>query len=87
MSDNGRGLTAIAGPAGPRPPRPAVGHRQVHGMSERLSAVGGRFSVGTTGRDGRGFRLIATVPAAPEPKPASPAAPATEAPVDANVPS
>ena len=31
-------------------------------MSERLSAVGGRFSVGTTGRDGRGFRLIATVP-------------------------
>ena len=86
VSDNGRGLTAVAGPAGPAGPDLPSG-TGLHGMSERLSAVGGRFSVGTTGRDGRGFRLIATVPAAPEPKPASPAAPATEAPVDANVPS
>jgi len=37
----------------------------LHGMSERLSAVGGRFSAEPTGRDGRGFRLIATVPLAP----------------------
>ena len=83
VSDNGRGLTAVAGPAGPDLPS-GTG---LHGMSERLSAVGGRFSVGSTGRDGRGFRLIATVPAAPEPKPASPASPVTKAPVDANVPS
>ncbi len=93
VSDDGRGLSAPSGslPAG----------TGLHGMSERLSAVGGRFSVASTERDGRGFRLVATVPAAPKPKPAVPA-PATEAapatgvptteppqsgPVDANVPS
>ena len=83
VTDNGRGLTAVAGPAGPDLPS-GTG---LHGISERLSAVGGRFSVGSIGRDGRGFRLIATVPAAPEPEPASPAPPVTEAPVNANVPS
>ena len=83
VSDNGRGLTAVAGPGGPDLPS-GTG---LHGMSERLSAVRGRFSVGSAGRDRRGFRLIATVPAAPEPKPASPAPPVTEAPVNANVPS
>jgi two-component system, NarL family, sensor histidine kinase DesK len=36
----------------------------LHNMSERLSAVGGRFSAGP-GRDGRGFRLVATVPLTP----------------------
>jgi len=86
VSDSGRALTAIAGPAGPAGPDLPSG-TGLHGMSERLSAVGGRFLVGSTGRDGRGFRLIATVPAAPEPKPASPAPPVTEAPVNANVPS
>jgi two-component system sensor histidine kinase DesK len=36
----------------------------LHNMSERLSAVGGRFSAGP-GRDGRGFQLVATVPLTP----------------------
>jgi hypothetical protein len=53
-------------------------------MSERLSAVGGRFAVSSTGRDGRGFRLAATVPAVP--KPAPPEGSVAD-PVDANVPS
>ncbi len=83
VGDDGRGLTAVAGPAGTDLPA-GTG---LHGMSERLSAVGGRFWVGSAGRDGRGFRLIATVPGAPQPKPASPAPPVTEAPVDVNVPS
>jgi len=39
-------------------------------MSERLSAVGGRLSLGSAepspgDRNDRGFRLVATVPAAP----------------------
>ena len=85
VNDNGRGLTAVAGLPG-RAADPPSG-TGLHGMSERLSAVGGRFSVGSSGRDGRGFRLIATVPAVAEPKPAAPAPPVTEAPVDANVPS
>jgi two-component system, NarL family, sensor histidine kinase DesK len=36
----------------------------LHGMSERLSAVGGRFWVGPADRDA-GFRVIATVPGSP----------------------
>jgi two-component system, NarL family, sensor histidine kinase DesK len=76
VSDDGRGLSA---PSGSLPTGTGL-----HGMSERLSAVGGRFSVESTGRDGRGFRLIATVPAAPAPPPAEPSRPG---PVDANVPS
>ena len=42
----------------------------LRGMSERLSAIGGRLSLapaepGLGGHNGRGFRLVATVPAAP----------------------
>ena len=37
----------------------------LHNMSERLSAVDGRFSAGPGRRDGHGFRLVATVPLAP----------------------
>jgi len=42
----------------------------LRGMSERLSAVGGRLSLGSAepspgDRNDRGFRLVATVPAAP----------------------
>jgi len=83
VSDDGRGLSVSSG-AGSLPAGTGL-----HGMSERLSAVGGRFAVSTAGRDGRGFRLIATVPAAPEPKPATPAVPEGRpaGPVDANVPS
>ena len=58
VSDDGRGLSAAVGPQ-------ATG-TGVHGMSERLSAVGGRFSVESTDRDGRGFRLVATVPLVPK---------------------
>ena len=96
-------------PAGPRPgpgpgpgPGPSAGRLAagtgLHGMSERLSAVGGRFSVEPAGRDGRGFRLIATVPLTPSPAQATepaqghgarpgPEPPRTGPPVDANVPS
>ena len=85
VTDDGRGHSASAG---------AHDGTGLHGMSERLSAVGGRFAVEAAGRDGRGFRLIATVPAAPRPKAADPeatrpAAPETSpaASVDVNVPS
>ena len=80
---------------GPRAGRLAAG-TGLHGMSERLSAVGGRFSVEPAGPDGRGFRLIATVPLTPSPAQATEAAQGTEpagpepprtGPVDANVPS
>ena len=42
----------------------------LRGMSERLSAIGGRLSLapadpGHKDRNDRGFRLVATVPAAP----------------------
>jgi two-component system, NarL family, sensor histidine kinase DesK len=65
VSDDGRGLSA--------PSRALPAGTGLHGMLERLSAVGGRFSVESTGRDGRGFRLIATVPAGPAPQAAAPA--------------
>jgi two-component system sensor histidine kinase DesK len=86
VSDDGRGLTRTGvtpageplptGTAGTRDGEPLSAGSGLHGMSERLSAVGGRFSVGSAGRDGRGFRLIATVPA-------SPVTPAAAAPVPA----
>jgi len=76
-----------AGAAGARPgrgsglgPGPGAGldaGTGLHGMSERLSAVGGRFSAEPVGRDGRGFRLIATVPLAPAPARAAEPARAT----------
>jgi two-component system sensor histidine kinase DesK len=75
VSDDGRGLTRASGapadeplPAGTartRDGEPLSAGSGLHGMSERLSAVGGRFSAGSAGRDGRGFRLIATVPVSP----------------------
>ncbi len=85
VSDDGNGLSRDATePAGQQ------AGTGLHGMSERLSAVGGRFSVEPASRDGRGFRLIATVPLAPSPaqatEPAGPEPPQT-GPVDANVPS
>ena len=62
IADDGHGVPG-SGPAG------GVGVTEgsgsgLHNMSERLSAVGGRFSAGP-GRDGRGFRLVATVPLTP----------------------
>jgi two-component system sensor histidine kinase DesK len=103
VSDDGRGLSrggpalSDGAPDGEAPPR-GTG---LHGMSERLSAVGGRFSVGaggrvtagatgwvtagTTARVGPGFRLVATVPAAPAPP--APSAPAAPGPLGASVPS
>jgi two-component system, NarL family, sensor histidine kinase DesK len=60
VADDGRG----AGHQGPEAPDGAG----LHGMSERLSGVGGRLSLGPADpgpglRYGHGFRLIATVPA------------------------
>ena len=45
-------------------------------MSERLSAIGGRLSLGLAGGSGpgHGFRLTATVPATPVPAVADTAA-------------
>jgi two-component system sensor histidine kinase DesK len=58
VTDDGRGLPGQQTPA-------AGGGTGLHGMSERLSAVGGRLSLGG-GRPGRGLRLVATVPARPQ---------------------
>jgi two-component system sensor histidine kinase DesK len=72
VSDDGHGPSGAGTARDGGAPRTGSG---LHGMSERLSAVGGRFSVGSGGRfaagaagqAGPGFRLIATVPAAPVP--------------------
>jgi two-component system sensor histidine kinase DesK len=74
VSDDGRGVAANGTATG----------SGLHNMSERLSAVGGRFSAGP-GRDGHGFRLVATVPlTSDEPAGTVPIAP-TATSVDANV--
>jgi two-component system, NarL family, sensor histidine kinase DesK len=74
VSDDGRGVAADGTGTG----------SGLHNMSERLSAVGGRFSAGP-GRDGHGFRLVATVPlTSDEPAGTGPISPAATA-VDANV--
>jgi two-component system, NarL family, sensor histidine kinase DesK len=87
VSDDGQGLTGT-GPGAARggaAPSPSPGSG-LHGMSERLSAVGGRLAAGagarfaggpagSGGRGGQGFGLIATVPATPVPASAPPAAP------------
>ena len=86
VSDDGRGLSGDGTARTGEVPRTGSG---LHGMSERLSAVGGRFSVGsggrfaagTAGRAGPGFRLFATVPASPAPPVPAPVA------RDASVPS
>ncbi len=82
ITDDGRGLpgTDHADGAGGT----AASGSGLHNMSERLSAVGGRFSAGP-GRDGRGFRLVATVPIAPAgPAETAPMTPAGRA-MDASV--
>jgi two-component system sensor histidine kinase DesK len=58
VTDDGRGLLGQETPA-------AGGGTGLHGMSERLSAVGGKLSLGAGGQQGRGLRLVATVPARP----------------------
>jgi two-component system sensor histidine kinase DesK len=77
ITDDGHGLPG-SGPAGGAGVTEGSGSG-LHNMSERLSAVGGRFSAGP-GRDGHGFRLVATVPMAPvgpaETMPMTPAGPA-----------
>ena len=62
-----RAPSRATAPARPGPSAGLAAGTGLHGMSERLSAVGGRFSVEPAGRDGRGFRLIATVPLTPSP--------------------
>ncbi len=96
VSDDGRGLSREGRAAEDEGAIPTGSG--LHGMSERLSAVGGRFSVGSTGRDNCGFRLVATVPGTPPPpSPASPEGPSGSrgsvvsaepaSPVNADVPS
>ena len=81
ITDDGRGLLESAGGADAA----AAGGNGLHNMSERLSAVDGRFSAGSAGRDGHGFKLVATVPLVPaEPGQSAPAAPAVP-PADASV--
>lgn len=63
VADDGRGL---AGPEVASMPPAGSG---LHGMAERLSAVGGRLSVAparAAGEPGPGFRLLATVPVSRE---------------------
>jgi two-component system sensor histidine kinase DesK len=74
VSDDGHGLPGgtsggaldgAAGPAGAPAGAPAAGHG-LHGMSERVTALGGRLSFGPAGTAGRGtpgLRVTATVPA------------------------
>jgi two-component system, NarL family, sensor histidine kinase DesK len=62
----GRGAQAAGSAGAPESP----GGSGLHGMSERLSAVGGRLSAGpadAAGGRSRGFRLVATVPDLPQP--------------------
>ena len=77
VSDDGQGLQALA--AGSPMPGPAAGGPPagsgLRGMSERLTAIGGRLSFGhaKTGRaGGRGLRLVATVPEVRAPQPGDP---------------
>jgi two-component system, NarL family, sensor histidine kinase DesK len=75
ITDDGRGLPGTGDGDG----RPGAAGSGLHNMSERLSAVDGRFSAGP-GRDGRGFQLVATVPVTPaEPAGTAPATPAGRA--------
>jgi two-component system sensor histidine kinase DesK len=61
VRDDGRGVTAagadaVTGGAG-------TGHSGLHGMSERLSVVGGGLEIRPASAAARGFCLVATVPA------------------------
>jgi two-component system, NarL family, sensor histidine kinase DesK len=63
VTDDGRGLPGpAAGEPGEQDPDAPRG-AGLRGMSERLSAVGGRLSLGSVLGSGPGFRLTATVPA------------------------
>jgi two-component system sensor histidine kinase DesK len=66
VSDDGRGHTPATCPAttGPATTGPASAGTGLHGMSERLSAVGGSLELRPD--EHPGFRLIATVPATQE---------------------
>jgi len=61
VSDDGRGHTPATCPASAGPASAGTG---LHGMSERLSAVGGSLELRPD--EHPGFRLVATVPAAQE---------------------
>jgi two-component system sensor histidine kinase DesK len=85
ITDDGRGVAESASGTD----LPAGGGSGLHNMSERLSAVDGRFSAGPAGRPGHGFKLVATVPLTPGEPPAGlarsgPVSPAATA-VDAGV--
>ncbi len=69
ISDDGLGVPE----SGTSTDQPAAGGNGLHNMSERLSAVDGRFSAGPAGRDGHGSKLVATVPLPPAEPPAGPA--------------
>ncbi len=85
ISDDGRGLPAMANGTDVT----TVGGSGLHNMSERLSAVDGRFSAGPSGRDGRGFKLVATVPLVSrserDPEPGAPPRTPAQAALDASV--
>jgi two-component system sensor histidine kinase DesK len=72
VTDDGRGLPGAGTGA-------EANGSGLHNMSERLSAVGGRFSAGP-GRDGHGFRLVATVPLTAD-EPAGPGGPGGTTPI------
>jgi two-component system, NarL family, sensor histidine kinase DesK len=66
ITDDGRGLPGPAGASAPSLGADAAEASQgagLRGMSERLSAMGGRLSLGSAGQ---GFRLTATVPVDPD---------------------
>ena len=72
---DGRGLSGRADradradAAGPEPAGMTAAGSGLRGMSERLAAMGGRLSLGTSDAGGRGFRVVATVPDPSAPPP------------------
>jgi two-component system sensor histidine kinase DesK len=101
VTDDGRGFTEqdgrgtaadgpVPGPDAPDLPHPGSAGNGLLSMSERLSAAGGRLSLGPAepGRPGhpRGFRLTATIPAPAAPTIPAPAAPTIPAPAAPTIP-
>jgi two-component system, NarL family, sensor histidine kinase DesK len=79
VSDDGHGLHGLSAPAATSGESPAGSG--LRGMSERLTAIGGRLSFGhamSARGAGRGLRLVAAVPEVP----AHPAHPADNAPAE-----
>jgi two-component system sensor histidine kinase DesK len=88
VSDDGHGLQALS--AGSPMPGPTAGGPPtggspagsgLRGMSERLTAIGGRLSFGhaKTGRgSSHGLRLVATVPGVPAPPSSGPVPPSSD---------